>query len=307
MEELELTIFNESITEAALQEFQEQASKLPDTITDKSGYVLIKRHHIDAKNLRVAIGHRVDDLIGAAKEIFTNEKQFIINKQDDILGIITPIEAKLKQTRETYESSEKLKKEEAAHEIAERQKAEFERQEILRVWETAHIENSDYDQRKLDDLGRKKKDDELKQREEELERKEKAMEERQNKMLEEQFVKTAKENAPILSKQLDKDLNELAKEQEKQVIEDIDEYKKEEPAVFPDKPGNGTMKNLCDKYTVTKKDGPTDPNAVYFVLRIDKDPYAREALVAYASSINFVNRSLANDCRLLAFQHGYRE
>ena len=36
------------------------------------------------------------------------------------------------------------------------------------------------------------------------------------------------------------------------------------------------------RYTVTKTEGDTDPDAQYFVLRIDKDPAARIALRAYA-------------------------
>ena len=38
-----------------------------------------------------------------------------------------------------------------------------------------------------------------------------------------------------------------------------------------------------DKYTVTKVDGPVDPAADYFVLRLDTDPAARVAALAYAS------------------------
>ena len=40
---------------------------------------------------------------------------------------------------------------------------------------------------------------------------------------------------------------------------------------------------LYNKYTITKTDGtPVDPNAQYFVLRIDTDPAARVALIHYA-------------------------
>lgn len=40
---------------------------------------------------------------------------------------------------------------------------------------------------------------------------------------------------------------------------------------------------LYNKYNVTKANGePTDPNAQYFVLRIDTDPAARVALIQYA-------------------------
>lgn len=43
---------------------------------------------------------------------------------------------------------------------------------------------------------------------------------------------------------------------------------------------------LYRKYKIEKSDGtPTDPQAQYFVLRIDSDMAAREALKAYAGFI----------------------
>ena len=45
------------------------------------------------------------------------------------------------------------------------------------------------------------------------------------------------------------------------------------------------MAELFDKYTVTKNEGPTDPDAQYFVLRLDTDHHARVAFAAYAQSI----------------------
>jgi hypothetical protein len=49
------------------------------------------------------------------------------------------------------------------------------------------------------------------------------------------------------------------------------------------------MSNLFNKYKIKKGDGsPVDPSAQYFVLRIDTDPAARFAIVAYA---NFIKRS----------------
>ncbi len=43
------------------------------------------------------------------------------------------------------------------------------------------------------------------------------------------------------------------------------------------------MEGLYDKYEVRKRDGtPTDPNAVYFVLRLDTDIVARHAMWTYA-------------------------
>lgn len=45
------------------------------------------------------------------------------------------------------------------------------------------------------------------------------------------------------------------------------------------------MSKLYDKYEIKKVDGETNPNAQYFVLRIDTDRHARVALAAYAESI----------------------
>ena len=48
-------------------------------------------------------------------------------------------------------------------------------------------------------------------------------------------------------------------------------------------PDRIVIQHLYDKYVVSKTDGtPTDPDAEYFVLRIDTDPHARSALAYYA-------------------------
>jgi hypothetical protein len=57
------------------------------------------------------------------------------------------------------------------------------------------------------------------------------------------------------------------------------------------------MNGIYDKYHVEKKDGTTDPNADYFVLRIDSDSHARKAAIAYAESIKEENPNLAFDIR----------
>lgn len=54
---------------------------------------------------------------------------------------------------------------------------------------------------------------------------------------------------------------------------------------------------LYDKYEVRKKWGITDPNAEYFVLRVDKDPYAREAILAYATACEVTDPELAKELR----------
>lgn len=46
------------------------------------------------------------------------------------------------------------------------------------------------------------------------------------------------------------------------------------------------MEKLYNKYQITKVSGePVNPDAQYFVLRIDTDPAARVALLAYATEI----------------------
>lgn len=46
------------------------------------------------------------------------------------------------------------------------------------------------------------------------------------------------------------------------------------------------MSQLFDKYNITKTNGePIDPNAQYFVLRVDTDPAARAAVLEYARQI----------------------
>jgi len=52
-------------------------------------------------------------------------------------------------------------------------------------------------------------------------------------------------------------------------------------------------KGLYPKYTVIKNDNKTDPEADYFVLRLDKDHHARVAAQAYANSIKEENRTLS--------------
>ena len=54
------------------------------------------------------------------------------------------------------------------------------------------------------------------------------------------------------------------------------------------------MSELFPKYNVTKNDGsPVDPNAQYFVLRIDTDPAARKAVLRYSSYISPIDPEFA--------------
>lgn len=64
------------------------------------------------------------------------------------------------------------------------------------------------------------------------------------------------------------------------------------------------MKGLYGKYKVEKTDSSQiDPNADYFVLRLDTDPHARVATIEYAKSIMLENPQLASDllCRVSVY------
>lgn len=53
---------------------------------------------------------------------------------------------------------------------------------------------------------------------------------------------------------------------------------------------------LYQKYVIRKADGsPINPDAQYFVLRIDTDPNARKALLRYSSLISESNPALAQE------------
>lgn len=55
---------------------------------------------------------------------------------------------------------------------------------------------------------------------------------------------------------------------------------------------------LKDKYMVIKVDGTkTDDNAYYFPLRLDTDPHARFAALAYANHVYLDNPVLAQEIR----------
>src|SRR5574341_885094 len=66
------------------------------------------------------------------------------------------------------------------------------------------------------------------------------------------------------------------------------------------------MSKLFRKYDIKKADGsPTDPNAQYFVLRIDTDPAARSAVRNYAESIARIDPWFSEE--LLAWVSRYSE
>ena len=66
------------------------------------------------------------------------------------------------------------------------------------------------------------------------------------------------------------------------------------------------MKGLYGKYIITKADGsPVDPNADYFVLRLDTDPAARHAARTYARNMYDRNHALADELDARCAKHSW--
>lgn len=62
------------------------------------------------------------------------------------------------------------------------------------------------------------------------------------------------------------------------------------------------------KYIISKSNGKQiDPHADYFILRLDKDPHAIKALVAYADSVQGDNIELATDLWKKINKYGVEE
>jgi hypothetical protein len=64
--------------------------------------------------------------------------------------------------------------------------------------------------------------------------------------------------------------------------------------IMPDLP-----KGLYNKYIVKKTYGETDPDAIYIVLRPDKDQHARDALLEYARLIRNEQPKFAEELTIL--------
>jgi len=63
------------------------------------------------------------------------------------------------------------------------------------------------------------------------------------------------------------------------------------------------MKGLFKKYIVTKNGTIIDPNADYFVLRLDTDKFARSAMRFYAMAILQDNPTLSKEILEKCNQH----
>lgn len=202
----EITIFKDAITENVLQEIQDKIKFLPGIIKNKSEFNIIYANYQEVRKIRIAINKKAKELISSKRSTFELEKQLVIGAELKIVNILSEVEDKLKLTRETWEESERIKKEKKAAEIAEKQKAEFNRQEILRVWETAVLENAAFNLKVFADLAREKESErlegeaeKLKQREEELNAREKELElQEKEKISDAKTVASGKEKKPFI-------------------------------------------------------------------------------------------------------------
>lgn len=65
------------------------------------------------------------------------------------------------------------------------------------------------------------------------------------------------------------------------------------------------MKGYYKKYYVTKRQGTTDPEAEYFVLRLDTDADARRAAALYASLIFWKNPGFSFGIYLIVVRYDF--
>jgi len=222
----EITIFKDSVTEDGLKIIQERQLLLPKIIENKQHFVLIYNEYQNARKLRIAINKKSVELIKEKKIAFDITKSLIQDEEKRILDIISPLETKLKTIRETWEESERIKTEKKSAEIAEKQKAEFIRQEILRVYDQAVIENAEFDQKIKDDNTRRleshrlrEESERLKRLEEVLNKRDKELELREKERMEEFKVAIKSETVSGQLEEIET-VNEMLGEQEEKVIFD---------------------------------------------------------------------------------------
>ena len=78
-----------------------------------------------------------------------------------------------------------------------------------------------------------------------------------------------------------------------QGITKCEKYRKSELPIKKGYKKGGLQKS---KYIISKDDGSdVDPDAWYFVLRVDKDPHAQKAAIVYAQSVEEDNPLLAKE------------
>lgn len=223
--------FDDSVSAQALTDLQEHVKLLPAVITTEKEFKTIYENYQNVRRLRIAVGKQSEELVKSFKTTFEIAKKEIQGKESAVLKILTPIEFELKSTRQLWEDKVTAEAEEKAAELAAQQEKEFNRADIIRKWDQAHLENQAHDQKILDDIERERKDEELKA---ETERLKKEKEEFEAKQLE--FKKQVDEfEAYKVDGDFDASPEKIAEKSEQSIKEYFDHEKIREPLeISPD-------------------------------------------------------------------------
>lgn len=150
----ELIIQPDDFSANALNAIQQKGAFHPDVITDKKQFQPVYDDYQFVRKFRIAIEKKSKELITIEKKSFESFKKIYNDEEKRILAIIKPIETKLLDTRTAWEERQKEIAKKKACDLAAEQQAEFNRCEIIRVWDSAHGMNIDFDWRKAEDAAK---------------------------------------------------------------------------------------------------------------------------------------------------------
>ena len=137
-----LIIFEENMTAAGLEKIQAEALNWPKVAETKQQYDQIYSDHQRFKRLRLAVTKKKTELTKTEKQKFESEKTRINVDYDFVMSVLAPLEKQLADSRQEWGNRIKAEAEEKAKIEADRQKAEWERQENIRL-EKIRIEEAE--------------------------------------------------------------------------------------------------------------------------------------------------------------------
>jgi hypothetical protein len=140
-----LIIFEENLTADGLDAIIEESKTWPTVAHTPDQYKIVYDEHQRFKRLSLAIRKRAKEYHEEAKSIFTDRKEKIDNDMKFVLGKINPLILKLGNSRQRYDDETEAYKIQAAMIEAERQEAEFKRQELIRATQRRLQEEKDED------------------------------------------------------------------------------------------------------------------------------------------------------------------
>jgi hypothetical protein len=141
----DLIIFEENLTAEGLELILEESKTWPVVAHTPDQYKIVYDEHQRFKRLSLAIRKRAKEYDNEAKKIFTERKDKINNDMEFVLGIINPLITRLGDSRQRYDDETEAYKIQAAMIEAERQEAEFKRQELIRATQRRLQEEKDED------------------------------------------------------------------------------------------------------------------------------------------------------------------